>query len=108
MLLVSGFAEQFAGYAIRLASIFADVTIEFYIGDIKLRMAGRNVFVDHVDELDAFLAVELAAVLVHALEIRLHLRGRFVVAALETPNVEPMRGTGAIYSEEIQADRQPL
>src|SRR6202008_2178932 len=56
----------------------------------------------------AFLAVELPAVLVHALEICFRFRSGLIVAPLQAPDVEPVRGTGAVHAEKIQAHRNPL
>ena len=65
------FAQHLARHAVGLPGMFADKAIEFHVRDIKLCLTLGNTFVDHLNELNAFLAIEFPAVLIHALEVGL-------------------------------------
>src|ERR1700756_2889563 len=108
MLRILLFTKHLARNAVRLPGVFPDKTIELHVGYIQLRLAVGNILVDHLDELDTLLAIELAAVLVHALQIHFRRSGWLVVPALQAPNVKPVRGTGAVNAKQVQADRDPL
>ena len=94
--------------AVRLAGVFADEAIEFEIRDVEERLTGGDVFVDHFDELDAFLVIELAAVLVHAFEIDGGFGGGLVVTGFEAPDIEPVRGAGAIDAKKVEPIKSRL
>src|SRR5208283_2585579 len=86
---------------VRHTRVLADEAVEFEIRHVEKRVAGGNVFVDHFDELEAFLIVQFAAVLVHALEIHGSLGSGLIVAGFEAPDVEPVSGAGTIDAEEV-------
>src|SRR6516165_268570 len=93
MISVVFFAQHLASDTVGLAGVFADEAIEFHVRDKQLRLTIRDILVDHFNELEAFLAVEFAAVLVHALEVGLRSCGWLIVTAFQTPDVKPMRRT---------------
>src|SRR2546422_752183 len=100
--------QELSGHTVGLPGKFADVPVELDVRNIEQRLARRNILVDLFDELPALEMEQLAAVLVHALEIGFLPSLRLVVAALETPNVEPVRGTRTVHSKQIEAHRNPL
>src|SRR6202521_3677088 len=108
MLFVLACREQFSGDAVGLICEFADEAVELYVRDIQWRLSGLNMLVDHLHELPAFEEVQLAAVLVHALEIGFLLRSGFIVAAFQSPDVEPMCRAGFVHAEKVETHWNPL
>src|SRR5215469_17906537 len=84
-------AEQFARDAVGLVRKFTDVPVELHIRNIERRLSRRNVPVDLLDQFLALKVVEPAIVLVHVPEIGFLMSLSFVVTALQTPDVEPVR-----------------
>src|SRR6185437_8611103 len=100
--------EEFARDAIRLIRKFADMAVELQVGHVELRLARGNMLIDLVYQPLAFEMVEMAIVLVHVAEIGGFLRLRFVIAAFQAPDVEPMCRAGLVHAEKIVADGNPL
>src|SRR2546425_8484739 len=97
--------EQLTRYAVGLVSVLTDMTAELDVRHIELRLALGNIPVDHLDQLHAFLSVELAIVLVHPREVGFLVGGRLVEAALQSPHVEPVCGAGVVHAEKVKAHR---
>src|SRR5215471_8711859 len=108
VLLVFALGEQLAGHAIGLVGKLADVTVELQVWHVEVRLARSDVLVDLPDQLLALLVEERAAVLVHMLEVRFLLGLRLVVAALEAPDIEPVRRARAVHAEQVIAHWHPL
>src|SRR2546426_12003532 len=93
--------QELSGHTVGLPGKFADVPIELDVRNIERRPARRNILVDLFDELLALEMEQLAAVLVHALEIGFLPGLRLVVAGLEGPKVEPVGRTRSVHSQKI-------
>src|SRR5580704_5228052 len=84
-------AQQFASNAVPLVRKFANVPVELHIRNVQRRLASGNVPVDLLDQFFALEMVELAIMLVHVAEVGFLLGLSFVVAALQAPDIEPVR-----------------
>src|SRR2546427_10696954 len=108
VLFVFGGGEQLAFDSVGLAGELANVAVEFQVRHVEGRLASGDMLVDLLDQLLALEMEQEAAMLVHALEICFLLGLRLIVAALQAPNVEPVRRARAVHAKQVVAHRHPL
>src|SRR5271165_4300906 len=103
MLLVAAIVQRLARLAVELLPRpFSNVAVEVDVGRVQLLLARLQKCVQPLHQPGHFLTIKVAAVIIQVVEVSSRVILQFVVPALDSPDVGPMRRRRMVRAKKIE------